>query len=38
MPDGRVVSKALEDMYPFMDRDEFKSNMLIPEWDPENSL
>ena len=37
-PDGRVVSKALEDMYPFLDRDEFKSNMLIPEWDPEKSL
>jgi hypothetical protein len=24
----------LEDMYPFLDRDEFKSNMLIPEWEP----
>ena len=28
--DGRMVSKPLEDMYPFLDRDEFKSNMLIP--------
>jgi acetolactate synthase-1/2/3 large subunit len=34
-PDGKIVSKALEDMYPFLDRDEFKSNMLIPEWQPE---
>lgn len=33
-PDGRMVSKPLEDMYPFLDRDEFKSNMLIPEWEP----
>jgi acetolactate synthase-1/2/3 large subunit len=33
-PDGRMVSKPLEDMYPFLDRDEFKSNMLVPEWDP----
>jgi len=28
-PDGRIVSKPLEDMYPFLDRNEFKSNMLI---------
>ncbi len=27
-PDGRIVSKPLEDMYPFLDRDEFNSNML----------
>jgi len=33
-PDGRIVSKPLEDMYPFLDREEFKSNMLIPEWKP----
>lgn len=33
-PDGRMVSKPLEDMYPFLDREEFKSNMLVPEWDP----
>ena len=31
-PDGRIVSKPLEDMYPFLDRDEFKSNMIVPEW------
>jgi len=29
-PDGKMVSKPLEDMYPFLPRDEFKENMLIP--------
>ncbi len=29
-PDGRMVSKPLEDMFPFLDRDEFKRNMIIP--------
>lgn len=33
-PDGRIVSKPLEDMYPFLDRKEFKNNLLIPEWNP----
>jgi acetolactate synthase-1/2/3 large subunit len=28
-PDGRIVSKPLEDMFPFLPRDEFKNNMLI---------
>jgi acetolactate synthase-1/2/3 large subunit len=28
-PDGRIISKPLEDMYPFLDRDEFKKNMII---------
>jgi acetolactate synthase-1/2/3 large subunit len=27
--DGRMVSKPLEDMYPFLDRAEFKENMII---------
>lgn len=27
--DGTMVSKPLEDMFPFLDRDEFKKNMLI---------
>jgi acetolactate synthase-1/2/3 large subunit len=27
-PDGRMISKPLEDMYPFLDREEFMSNML----------
>lgn len=29
-PNGRIVSKPLEDMYPFLDREELRSNMLIP--------
>jgi acetolactate synthase I/II/III large subunit len=29
MPDGRMVSKPLEDMYPFIERDEFFSNMIV---------
>ena len=28
-PDGTIVSKPLEDMFPFLERDEFRSNMLI---------
>ena len=34
LPDGRIVSRPLEDMWPFLDRDEFRSNMLVPEWRP----
>lgn len=33
LPDGRMVSKPLEDMYPFLDREEFLSNMIIPPCD-----
>ena len=33
LPDGRMVSKPLEDMYPFLSREEFSSNMIIPPWD-----
>jgi acetolactate synthase-1/2/3 large subunit len=29
-PDGSMGSKPLEDLFPFLDRDEFKKNMLIP--------
>ena len=29
LPDGRIVSKPLEDMFPFLDRDEFMENMLV---------
>jgi acetolactate synthase-1/2/3 large subunit len=29
-PDGSFVSKPLEDLWPFLERDEFLSNMLIP--------
>jgi acetolactate synthase I/II/III large subunit len=28
--DGRIISKPLEDMFPFLSRPEFMSNMLIP--------
>lgn len=31
-PDGQIISKPLEDMYPFLDRDEFRENMLISRW------
>lgn len=29
LDDGRMVSKPLEDMYPFLDREEFKKQMII---------
>jgi len=29
LPDGRMVTAPLEDMYPFLDRDEFLENLLI---------
>jgi acetolactate synthase I/II/III large subunit len=28
-PDGVIVSKPMEDMWPFLDRDEFYSNMIV---------
>lgn len=31
--DGSMVSKPLEDLWPFLDRDEFLSNMLVPVLD-----
>ena len=30
LPDGRMVSSPLEDMFPFLDRDELRTNMLVP--------
>ena len=30
LPDGRMVSKPLEDLSPLLDREEFLGNMLIP--------
>jgi len=33
MPDGRMVSKPLEDMYPFLDRTEFLANMIVKPLD-----
>jgi acetolactate synthase I/II/III large subunit len=32
-PDGTMVSKPLEDMFPFLERAEFMENMLIEPWD-----
>lgn len=29
LPDGRMVSKPLEDMYPFLEREEFFANMIV---------
>jgi len=29
-PDGSMASKPLEDLYPFLDRDEFRENMIVP--------
>jgi acetolactate synthase-1/2/3 large subunit len=29
-PDGSIVSKPMEDMWPFLDRDEFIGNMIVP--------
>jgi len=28
-PDGSIVSKPIEDLYPFLDRDEFFENMIV---------
>ena len=30
LDDGRLVSAPLEDMWPFLDREEFAGNMLVP--------
>jgi acetolactate synthase-1/2/3 large subunit len=32
-PDGSMASKPLEDLWPFLDRDEFRSNMIVPPLD-----
>ncbi len=34
LPDGRMESSPLEDMYPFLPEDEFLSNMIISRWEP----
>jgi len=28
-PNGSLVSKPLEDLFPFLDRDEFLANMMV---------
>jgi acetolactate synthase-1/2/3 large subunit len=35
LPDGRIVTAPLEDMFPFLERDELKENLLIPGMDNE---
>jgi acetolactate synthase-1/2/3 large subunit len=32
LPNGQFVSPPLEDMGPFLPREEFEKNMLIPLW------
>ncbi len=29
-PDGSLVSKPLEDLWPFLEREEFRNNMIVP--------
>ncbi len=29
LPDGRIVSKPMEDLFPFLDREEFRENMIV---------
>ena len=36
-PDGSIVSKPLEDLYPFLERDELYSNMIIKNKDGEDA-
>jgi acetolactate synthase-1/2/3 large subunit len=33
LSDGRIVSKPLEDMYPFLGRAEFADNMIVPPYE-----
>ncbi|MBK9926877.1 MAG: thiamine pyrophosphate-binding protein [Anaerolineales bacterium] len=33
LPDGRIVSAPLEDMFPFLEREELMENLLIPAWE-----
>jgi acetolactate synthase-1/2/3 large subunit len=34
LPDGTLMSKPLEDLWPFLPAEELRDNLLIPEWDP----
>ncbi len=34
LADGTLVSKPLEDMFPFLDRDEFAENLIVPPYVP----
>lgn len=30
-PDGSMATKPMEDLFPFLDREEFRANLLVPE-------
>ena len=30
LPDGKLISPPIEDLYPFLDREEFANNMIVP--------
>ncbi len=32
LKDGSMVANPLEDLWPFLDRKEFKENMIIKPW------
>jgi acetolactate synthase-1/2/3 large subunit len=34
LPDGRIVSSPLEDLFPFLSREELKENLFIPAVEP----
>ncbi|MGH9443995.1 MAG: thiamine pyrophosphate-binding protein [Thermoanaerobaculia bacterium] len=34
LPDGKMVSAPLEDMFPFLDREELAENMIVPILEP----
>ena len=36
LPDGTMVSAPLEDMFPFLPREELRENLFIPQWDEES--
>jgi acetolactate synthase-1/2/3 large subunit len=36
LPDGKMVSAPLEDMYPFLPRIELLENLFIPPWDEDD--
>ena len=36
LKDGSMVANPLEDLWPFLDRDEFAQNMIIKQWEEES--
>ena len=35
LPDGSLVSKPLEDMFPFLNCEEFAENLIVPAYVPQ---